>query len=404
MGGGGARAAYQVGMLRTVARHYPNLEVPIITGVSAGAINAVHLAAHPGTFEEAVEDLARLWSDLTVDQVFRVEARTLLLNTLRWGLQLISGGMVGAPEMKSLMDVSPLRGFLGRKLHVGAGRIPGIEEKIASGRLHALALSTSSYTTGRSVTWIQAADEVEEWERPLRRSRRTRMTLDHILASAAIPLFFPAVEIDGEWFGDGGIRLSAPLSPAVHLGATRLLSISTRFDRTSEEAARPVVEGYPPPAQVIGQMLNAIFLDLVDQDAWRVERMNRLLRRLPPEDRDGHRIVEIMNLRPSMDLGLLANEFEFQLPRTFRFLVRGLGTRRTRSQDLLSFLLFEPDYLQRMMEVGRRDAESRMGELEALLDPDGARPPPPLPPAGRRPRRRAPTARSAGTGTQAHED
>ncbi len=386
MGGGGARAAYQVGMLQAVAERFPNLEFPIITGVSAGAINAVHLAAHPGTFAEAVDDLARLWGDLTVDQVFRVEPRTLILNTLRWGLQLGSGGLIGAPQMRSLMDATPLSTFLGAKLNAPDGPIPGIEEKIESGRLRALAISTSSYSTGQSVTWIQTSPDIEEWERPQRRSRRTRMSLAHVLASSSIPLFFPAVEIEGQWYGDGGIRLSAPLSPALHLGATRLLAISTRFDRTTAEAERPVVDGYPPPAQVIGQMLNAVFLDLVDQDAWRVERLNRLLRRVPPGERSPYRIVEIMTLRPSVDLGQLANEFELQLPRTFRFLVRGLGTREARSQDLLSFLLFQPDYLRRMIEVGRRDAESRMGEIEALVDPDRARPPPPPAPEGRRPR------------------
>lgn len=385
MGGGGARAAYQVGMLQTVARSYPDLEIPVITGVSAGAINAVHLAAHPGTFREAVDDLADLWSELTVEQVFRVDPRALIVNAFRWGLQLLSGGIVGEPRIRSLMDATPLRHFLTQKLGAAEGPIPGIEEKIAAGRLHALAISTSSYSTGKSVTWIQTAAGVEEWERPRRQSSHTRMTLDHVLASSSIPLFFPAVEIDGEWYGDGGVRLTAPLSPALHLGATRLLAISTRFDRTSEEIDRPVVEGYPPPAQVIGQMLNAVFLDLVDQDAWRVERLNELLRRTPPEHHGTYRIVDIVTLRPSVDLGRLANEFELQLPRTFRFLVRGLGTRQARSQDMLSFLLFQPDYLRRMMEIGRRDAESRMGEMEAFLDPEGSPPPPPPRLEGRRP-------------------
>lgn len=386
MGGGGARAAYQVGMLQTVARRYPDLEVPIVTGVSAGAINAVHLAAHPGNFREAVDDLADLWSDLTVDQVFRVEPRTLILNAARWGLQLLSGGMTGPPRIRSLMDASPLRTYLGGRLDVGDGPIPGIREKIEAGRLHALAISTSSYSTGNSVTWIQTASDVREWERPRRRSRQTRITLDHILASASIPLFFPAIEIDGEWYGDGGVRLTAPLSPALHLGADRLLAISTRFDRTGAEASRPVVDGYPPPAQVIGQMLNAVFLDLVDQDAWRVERVNELLRRISPEKRGKLRVIDIVTLRPSVDLGQLADDFELELPRTFRFLVRGLGTGQTRSQDMLSFLLFQPDYLRRMIEIGRRDAESRMGEIEALVDPDSARAQPPPKLEGLRPR------------------
>jgi NTE family protein len=399
MGGGGARAAYQVGLLRAVAGRFPHLEVPIITGVSAGAINAAHLAAHPGTFQEAVDDLAALWSRLSVDRVFRVDARTLTRDALRWGLRLVSGGWVVAPRIQSLMDTAPLRSFLEEGLGVREGPIPGIHERIRDGSLRALAISTSSYSTGSSVTWVQGGGGVKEWERPLRQARKTDITLDHVMASAALPLFFPAELIDGEWFGDGGIRLTAPLSPALHLGAHRILAISTRFDRTSEEVGHAMIHDYPPPAQVIGQLLNAVFLDLMDQDAARVEHVNSLLERLPPARRKGMRIVDLMTLRPSLDLGRLAGDFELRLPRTFRFMVRGLGTRETESPDVLSFLLFDPAYLERLMEMGERDAEARMGEMEAILDPLGAKPPPAPAegesegrPRGRRRRRRKPAA------------
>ncbi len=368
MGGGGARAAYQVGFLRALARFEPNLEIPIITGVSAGAINAVHLASHGGSFREAVEDLAELWESLTVDQVFNVDPRFLLSNAMRWGLQLASGGLGHPPAIQSLVDTAPLRRFLERALEEREGEIPGIREKIDSGRLKALAISTSSYTTGQSVTWIQGR-EIREWTRPQRQARLTSIGLDHVMASAALPLFFPAVRIGDHWYGDGGIRLTAPLSPALHLGAHRLLAISTRFARLEKECDRSLIEGYPPPAQVIGSLMNSIFLDLLDQDALRAEAMNDLLRRIPPEGRGGMRIVKLLTMRPSRDLGQLADDFELRLPRLFRFLMRGLGTKETRSPDLLSFLLFEPGYLRLMMEIGELDADARMGEVRELLHP-----------------------------------
>jgi NTE family protein len=187
------------------------------------------------------------------------------------------------------------------------------------------------------------------------------------MASSALPLFFPAVQIGSEWFGDGGIRLTAPLSPALHLGAKRILAISTRFRRLPSEEADSAIHGYPPPAQVIGSLMNSIFLDLLDQDAWRVEVMNDLLRRLDPNSRGDLQVVRLLTLRPSRDIGRLAGDFEIRLPRAFRFMVRGLGTRQTKSPDVLSFLLFEPGYLRVLLEIGERDGEARMGEIEDLV-------------------------------------
>ena len=369
MGGGGARAAYQVGFLRALARVCPDLAIPIITGVSAGAINAVHLAAHPGSFQEAVEELAKMWGSMSMEQVFQLDPRRLALNTLRWGAQLVSGGMGGPPRIRGLVDTAPLREFLMRALNARDGRIPGIEENVRSGRLRALAISTSSYSTGQSVTWV-AGPDAREWNRPQRTTRKGPIGIDHVMASSALPLFFPAIPIGDEWYGDGGLRLSAPLSPALHLGAHRVLAISTRFDRLQGEL-EPSVQGYPPPAHVIGSMMNSIFLDLLDQDAWRVEMINDILRNLSPENRGALRIIRLLTLRPSRDLGRLAGEFESRLPRGFRFLLRGLGTRDTQSPDMLSFLLFEPGYLHLLMEMGERDAEARMGEIEALVGGGG---------------------------------
>jgi NTE family protein len=187
------------------------------------------------------------------------------------------------------------------------------------------------------------------------------------MASAALPFFFPAVEVDGAWYGDGGIRLTAPLSPAVHLGARRIIAVSTRYPRSREEADRPAVSGYPPPAQVAGVLYNAIFLDQLDADAMQLQQVNALAARLSEAERDGFRHIDLLMLRPSMDLGRLANEYEPELPRAFRFLTRGLGTRETRSNDMLSLVMFQNDYIRRLIELGEEDAMRRLDDIRAFV-------------------------------------
>ncbi|MGH7693912.1 MAG: patatin-like phospholipase family protein, partial [Gemmatimonadaceae bacterium] len=237
---------------------------------------------------------------------------------------------------------------------------------IASGKLTAVALSATDYTTSQSVTWVQG-ESIEMWERPQRKSVRTRLTLDHVMASTALPLLFPAIRVGRDWYGDGGIRLTAPLSPAVHLGASRILTISTRYDRSRLEADQPQVPGYPPPAQVLGVLYNAIFLDLIDQDVARLERMNRLLERVSEAQRGTMRVVDILVIRPSRDLGRLAYEYEPRLPKGFRFLTRGLGTRRTASPDILSLVMFQEDYLRRLIELGEADAETEWERIDKFI-------------------------------------
>ena len=365
--GGGARAAYQVGLLRWLGRKYPDLRLPIITGVSAGAINAVFLAAHPGPLSAAVEELSSLWTALTVDKVFRADSRSLGRTVLHWGFRLLLGGRAVRPPLRGLVDTAPLRESLTAAFHVSAdGEIEGIRRNVLDGRLAALAVITSSYTTGQTVAWVEGRD-LKDWERPFRRSQQARITVDHVMASAALPLLFSAVELDSAWYGDGGIRLVTPLSPAVHLGANRLLAFSTRYSRSQREADQPQVEGYPPPLQIAGQLLNAIFLDDHDRDALTLRRINSLVSALPAESRQGLRPVDIVLIRPSQDLGRLAREFEPRLPPTFRYLVRSAGARDTRSPDLLSFLLFQPDYIRRLMDIGEADGERQAAEIGALL-------------------------------------
>ena len=367
--GGGARGAYQAGVLRWIARRYPSLRIPIITGVSAGAVNAAKLASHHGTFEQAVDELGALWGDLTPEQIFHVDPGTLGFTAARWALRLVSGGMVRPPEVRGFLDTTPLRELLQEVLVSVDGRIAGIEYNLQRGVLRACAIITTSYTTGQTVVFVKGRD-VQPWARPLRRTVLTDIDVDHVMASAALPIFFPAVRIGNQWFGDGGIRLAAPLSPALHLGADRVLAVSTRYDRTQAESDAPSITGYPPPAQVLGLLMNAVFLDLVDQDVLRLERLNQLLETLPPEKRGGLRTVDLLVIRPSRDLGKLAADFEPQLPRAFRFMTRGLGTRETRSPDILSMLMFQHDYLTRLMEIGEADADARADDIAEFLAAD----------------------------------
>jgi NTE family protein len=339
--------------------------------VSAGGIIATHLAARPGTLPDAIEALSRVWQGLCIDDVFRVATGNLGSHVARWGLRLVSGGASTAPRPRSLVDTDPLRSLLTRTLHADAqGVIPGIQRNLDAGALDAIAITASSYTTGQSITWLQGAPEIDalSWDEPQRRSHIGALRIDHVMASSALPLFFPAVNVDGAWYGDGGIRLTAPLSPAIHLGARTIVAVSTRYARSRDEASMPAVVGYPPPAQVAGVLMNAIFLDLLDADALRLQQINSLIERVPPEARTNLHRINLLVLRPSRDLGRLANEFEAALPKAFRFLVRGLGSRETRSNDLLSLLMFQSDYVSRLIELGESDARARDADIGSLLN------------------------------------
>ena len=367
--GGGARAAYQAGVLLGLARLAPELSLPILTGVSAGAINVVQLAAANGSFSERVAALDEAWLGVEVDSVFRTDARDLFGRGLRWVSRLASGGHPGPPAPRGLVDTRPLERYLQGLLGEEENGIPGIRRNLDSGALRAVAITASSYGTGRSVTWVESCDTCPflGWERAHRTGEAGRLRVAHVMASAALPIIFPAVQVGGQWFGDGGIRLTAPLSPAIHLGAQRILAVSTRYERTLREAAEPSVEGYPPVAQIAGVLLNALFLDLLDSDALTIKRVNDLVDRIPEADRQGLRRIDCLLLRPSQDLGRLANAYEIRLPKAFRFLTRGLGTREMRSNDLLSLLMFQSDYIRELLALGERDVLARQQEIRLFL-------------------------------------
>lgn len=369
LGGGGARAAYQVGVLKAIASEMPDAHFPIITGVSAGGINAAFLASCRDRMDEELSRLLDVWANLSIERVFDPGSLAAGRLALGWLRRFASPSGRGEPP-RALLDTGPLRQLLHEALETGpSGRLVGVAESIADGRTHALALTTLDYTTGQTVTWTEGAD-LEQWRRPNRKSSVTELTVDHVMASAALPLIFPAIRIGDHWYGDGGIRLTAPLSPAMHLGARKLLVISTRYQRSDEEEEKAETTGYPPPAQIMGHLMKAVFLDVIDQDVLRVERLNQLLERIPEEKRGRFRPIELVVIRPSVDLGRLSARHEISLPRFFRRIVRSLGSGETSSPDFLSMLMFEPEYLQELIAVGEKDGRNQIRSIRALFEPE----------------------------------
>jgi NTE family protein len=365
--GGGARAAYQVGLLKGIARHFPHLRFQIIVGVSAGAINAAYLGAYRGTLREKAEHLASMWCELNCSSIYQFDWKVLL--PFRSAVASISPKKLrwSKSQPHGIVDTTPLRELLSKVLRSAPGHsVPGIEENIRSGDLKALALISLDYSTGQTVRWVQGRT-FDMYDGPNRRVEPTRFTPDHVLASAALPFVFPAVRIGDTYYGDGGIRLAAPLSPAVHLGARRIIAMSTAYQRSPDEASVPSVVGYPPAAQILGQLLNAIFLDVIEEDVARMERMNELLRKMAPHERDGLKPIDLLVLRPSVDLGKLAGEYERYLPRKLKLLVRALGVKETDSPDFVSLLMFEPEYTKRIIEIGEADVDLRLPEIRKFL-------------------------------------
>ncbi len=375
LAGGGARGAYQVGVLRVIARAFPELRFPILTGVSAGAINTALLANIAKEFPDAVEELASHWEGLTLDQVFKASLGSLSASGIKWMFRMLTGGAHLLPTRRGMLDTAPLRSFLHRALGTTDGVLHGVAENIRSGRLHGVGVMTTKYPTAQSVAWVQGVD-VQPWNSMERCGIPTTLTVEHIMASSSLPLVFPAAQLENGWHGDGGIRLTAPLSPAVNLGADRVIAISTSVEPGRSEASRPT-DDYPPPATVLSVLLESVFLDMLDTDATELRRMNQLIAEHPKSKELGLRRVDALVIRPSQDLSVIAGEFENELPRTLRHIIRGLGSRETNRSDMIATLLFQPKFIRKMIEIGERDGQLRIPEIAAFL---GQRPLAPVSP------------------------
>jgi NTE family protein len=388
---GGARGAYQAGVLKRIGelpgiRDGP-LPMPIVTGASAGAINGAMIAARSASFREATQELARLWVGLRVESVFRTDARSLAACSLGLLRDVVLGSVLGRTVTQSFFDASPLLELVRRHFEP-----QGIPDAIAAGHLYALAITATSYHSGRCFTFVQGRAGHPVWSRSRRVVLPVEITPDHVCASAAIPLVFPPVRVRSVagdlYFGDGGLRLVTPFSPAIRLGATRVLAIGIRSQRAADALSREElgvaeeagVQGAtilcPPLAQVCGVFLNAIFLDHLDADLDHLRRMNELV--LEYEERDGGvrgaervnapmRHVEPLVITPSEDLALVAQRFAHRMPRLVRYLMEGLGTPDAQSADLMSYLLFDAAYTRALVDIGYRDAQQRADEIEAFL-------------------------------------
>jgi NTE family protein len=372
--GGGARAAYQAGVMRGVARRFPDFRPRILTGVSAGALNGAFLGIHAArSFPEAAEELVSIWRELRAGDVFRLDRPSVVGSLARI---VRRPAEVVPPAEGGFLDTSPLQAFVERHLGPLGAPVEAIGDAIRDGHLGGFALTTSSYSTGQSVTWVEG-EGLEPWDRPMRRAIRTRIRPEHVLASSALPFFFPAVRVDEAdfgtgWYGDGGIRLTAPLSPALHLGADKIFAIHTRYNPSARDAERKEVPAYPPSSRVLGVLMNAVFLDVLDRDAQTLRRINALLAHIPPAQWGGFRPVDLLVIRPSVDLARLASGYEPQLPPSMRTFLNSVASGEDRSPDWLSMLLFEPDYLNRLIELGEADAEARTQEIADFLGQEPA--------------------------------
>src|SRR5262245_1759657 len=367
--GGGARAAYQVGVLQAISELMPaNVRSPfqIICGTSAGAINATTIAGYASDFRGGVDLLTGVWSNFRAHHVYRADPWGLFSNGARWGLALLtSGATLRSPV--SLLDSTPLAGLL--KQHFDYS---GIQRAIDSGDLIALSITCSGYTSGESVTFFQGRADLKPWERARRIGIATPITVDHLLASSALPFIFPPVRINREYFGDGSMRQIAPVSPALHLGAERLLVIGVGRQLLQQRAERTKVDAYPSLAQIGGHALNSIFLDSLEVDLERLQRINRTLEMIPRELLSKTtsyplHAVDFRVVTPSEELEKIAEEYREELPRAMRVLMNSVGAMRRSGANLLTYLLFERSYCRALMRLGYKDAMQRRDDLTAFL-------------------------------------
>ena len=358
LSGGGARAAYQVGVLQALTEILPdNCEnpFPIICGTSAGAINALAIAAHKGNFKSAVAALTRMWLNLEIGQVYRHGWMDIFKGLSYLGLSLMNEGM-GRRRPLSLLDNGPLWNLLGSKIH-----FENLSDAIDSGKLLAVSISAMGYTSGHSVSFFQGHPSLQGWSRYRRAGVPTQLRLEHLLASSAIPTIFPAVRINREYFGDGALRQLAPMSPALHLGADSLFVVGVSGNRTAQKANRRVPHRHSPSmGQIVGHLFNSAFVDAMESDLEHLERMNQLLKLIPESVREEQGIilrpVANMAISPSYPIDGIAGRNVRYLPKSLRFFMRATGsTAKGGGATAASYLLFSNEFITELIELGRTD-------------------------------------------------
>jgi NTE family protein len=362
--GGGARAAYQVGVLKGLAEMLPQdapLPFPVIAGTSAGAINAALIACHAQDFRHGVAYLDHVWREINSEKVFKIGAWNALKTSGRWLSTLVSGGMDRHNPL-SLLDNAPLRELL--KEHIDFTRL---EEGIDAGALDALAITASGYTSARSITFYQGKKGLQPWHRTRRLGQPVELTLDHVMASVALPVIFPATRIGREYFGDGSMRQSAPLSPVVHLGADRVLVIALRNEQPNRLPLEEEAVPYPSLGQVAGYLLDTLFMDSIYGDLERLQRINSTVSRIQ-EGGQPLKVIDTLVITPSEDIRDIAQRHKREFPTSVRFLLRGVGGLNRSGSQLLSYLLFEGKYCRDLIDLGMRDAQTQKDQLLAFIN------------------------------------
>ncbi len=357
--GGGARSAYQVGVLKGLAellRRGSACPFPIITGTSAGAVSAIALASDAAHFRHAVFGIERVWRDFRVHQVFKADALSMFKSGLHWMLALLTGGwLVHSPH--ALFDNTPLWNLLREQL-----RFDGIPRSLYKRHLQGIGVCATCYADADSVTFYASSSPVEPWSRVFRKGARVQLTLDHLMASLSIPFLFRPVRLDDQYFGDGAMRQTSPLSPAIHLGANRLFIIGVNDPAPTGGPAGGATE--PSFGQMFGFMLDSLFMDQLNADLERISRHN--------ENNEAHRIACLL-MTPSRDVNEIARRHAHELPRSLRALLRTMGGSTAASTLLLSYLLFERGFTRELIDLGYQDARDRADEIRAFLGAEDAR-------------------------------
>lgn len=359
--GGGARGAYQIGVLKALSEFLPGEAVPfsIVAGTSAGGINAAVLASHAGNFNHGVTRLENFWCHLHCDHIYRTGWLHNLATGAHWLASMTLGGL-GIANPKSLLDNAPLSDLLHREL-----KTDGIRRAIQEGTLEALLITASGYATSCAVTFFQARPEIEGWSLYRRVGVRTAIQAEHLLASAALPLLFPAQLIGNEYFGDGGMRHTTPLSPPILMGADRLLVIGTRSEGQDPE---PELRGrYPSLGDVGSYLLDVIFMDHLHNDLTRLRQINHILEHLPESqaEQTGFRNIETLLIQPSRDLREIANLHMHRVPASVKALMKGVGAWGP--GRLPSYLLFEAEFCRELIALGYRDGQAARERLRAFM-------------------------------------
>ncbi len=367
--GGGARAAYQIGVLKAIAESMPrraHSPFQIICGTSAGALNAAALAANAQNFRKGVQYLDNTWKGFHADHIYRTDVIGVFNNSILWLVGMLFSAIgINKLNQVSLLDNSPLVELL-------EDMVPyeKIQENIDAGLLHALSVTTSGYGSGQSVTFYQGVKQLEPWRRTGRIGTPAQIEIKHLLASAALPFIFPARLIHREYFGDGSMRQIAPISPALHLGATRVLIIGVTVNGYVEQPERSEMSEYPSLARIAGHTLNSIFLDSMEVDLERLKKINDLVAIMPEEmrERANLRHVDVLVVSPSQPLEKIAERYVMELPWTIRLLLRLVGARQHSGGILISYLLSESKYTRALIDLGYQDALKRRDEILRFLD------------------------------------